>query len=169
MKAYSKRAYPRSYYEAPIRYARIDSDGIFQDSRMYNYSRGGIYFEPDRPLVPESKIAVVMMNYSPGAFGPESWQSYTAKVRWCKEIPKIDMRLFGVGIEFLTKSRDIYEAELRETQVACDLCGEYEKPDAITQTEEFFNLCGHCLKHMNSMPPGTIKESIYRFLSGNVV
>ncbi len=166
--AYHQRTYPRNNYEAPIMYARIGADD-YSDSRMYNFSRNGLYFEPNRPLAPESDILVVMVNYAPGTFGPEAYRSYSAKIKWCREIPKIKKDRFGVGVELLARSHEILAPEVREILHTCDLCGELNPSESIRQTEDDCMLCDNCDKHMSVMPNGMIKDSIHRFLTGNVV
>ena len=168
MKVYAKRAYPRNNYEAPIMYARIGTDD-YSDSRMYNFSRNGLYFEPKQPLVPESDIVVVMVNYAPGTFGPEAYRSYAAKIRWCREIPQRKADLYGVGVELFARSNEILNPEIRETVHTCDLCGELCPSENIRLTEDHFLLCDNCDKHMGAMPNGMIKDSINRFLAGNVL
>jgi hypothetical protein len=168
MEPYARRVYPRGHYEAPILYARVGSDSYY-DSRMYNFSEGGMYFEPERPLAPESDLSIIMVNYDPGTFGPEAYKSYIAKTRWCTEVTRAERHRFGVGAKFLSKSHEIPVADLCKMRVHCDLCGKLCGSGEIKQTEDYFNLCRHCLKHMNAMPDGSIKESIHRFLSGNVV
>lgn len=166
--AYARRAYPRNNYEAPIMYARIGTDQ-YMDSRIYNYSRNGMYFEPKQPLSPESDVVIVMVNYTPGTFGPESYRSYAAKIRWCREIPKPRESRFGVGAELYARSHEIIVPDVQETMHTCDLCGELCPSEDICQTEDWFMLCGNCDKHMTAMPGGMIKDSIHRFLTGNVL
>jgi hypothetical protein len=168
MATYARRLYPRGHYEAPILYASVGSDSYY-DSTIYNFSKGGIYFEPERPLAPESDLSIIMVNYAPGTFGPEAYKSYIARTRWCREVTATERHRFGVGAEFLAKSHEILVADLYKIRIHCDLCGKLCGSGEITQTVDFFHLCRHCLKHMNAMPDGIIKESIHRFLSGNVV
>ncbi len=168
MEAYARRIYPREHYEAPIVYAQVGCDSYY-DSRMYNFSEGGMYFEPERPLAPESDLSIIMVNYAPGTFGPEAYKSYIARIRWCREVTGTKRHRFGVGVEFLAKSHEIPIADAYKIQIYCDLCGKLCGSGEIIQTVDYFNLCRQCLKHMNAMPDGIIKESIHRFLSGNVL
>ncbi|MCP4111536.1 MAG: hypothetical protein GY749_39435 [Desulfobacteraceae bacterium] len=168
MKAHSKRAYPRINYEAPIKYAHYNK-GRFSDSRMFNSSEGGLYFELGHALEPESKIYIVMVNYSPSKYGAEAYRFYTALIRWCKEVSYEDSVRFGVGVQFIEKRHEVSEPNLYGLFRACDLCEcmvpEYE----IHMRDDYVSLCPHCFKHMEAFPEGIIKDNIERFLIGNVI
>ena len=57
--------------------------GAHYKAKMYNYSRGGLYFESD---------------YAPYDFGPDL---YRAKVRWRKELSGQESKYaFGVGVKY---------------------------------------------------------------------
>jgi len=168
MPAFTKRSSHRNHYESPIRYANINTD-LYSDARMYNYSKDGMYFEPSRPLVPESEIYIVMVNYSPGTNGPEAYKSYIARIRWCRELQKKDALRYGVGVQFLDRSHEIYGLDIEDTQYSCDLCGQLTPSNKIHKTEDYIYLCPDCLKYLNVVPGGKIKDSIERFLIGNVI
>jgi len=168
MQAYERRVYPRGHYEAPILYARVGSDSYY-DSKMYNFSEGGVYFEPERPLAPGSDLSIIMVNHAAGTFGPEAYKSYIARIRWCRAVTAAESHRFGVGAEFLAKSHEIPVVDGYRIQIHCDLCGKLAGSGEITQTVDYCRLCRHCLKHVNAIPDGIIKESIHRFLCGNVV
>ena len=120
-------------------------------------------------MAPEFDLSTIMLNYAPGTFGPEAYKSYIARIRWYGEGTEMEKHRFGVGAEFLAKSHEIPVADDHEMKSSCDLCGELCGSGEITQTLDYCSLCGHCLKHMNAMPDGMGKESIHRFLRGNVV
>lgn len=168
MGAYSKRAYPRIQNEGPIKFTHY-RQGHYFDSRMYNSSKGGMYFEPDHALEPESKIYIVMVNYSPAAYGAEAYRCYKAIIRWCRQVSDKEASHYGVGVQFLEKSHEILDPDLQGLKRACDLCGVMVSDDDIHKTDDFVYLCPHCFKHLNAFPDGIIKENIERFLIGNVI
>ena len=84
MQTRSRRIFPRKQYEAPIQYVYLQPDRYY-NSRMYNFSESGLYFEPFQPLELNSQISIIMPNYSPDADGPEAFQSYLAVIRWCQK------------------------------------------------------------------------------------
>ena len=72
MKEFTKRAFSRNHYEAPIRFASYD-ELKYTDAKMYNSSMGGMYFEADHALLPESNIQnidekIYAENQWPGSF-----------------------------------------------------------------------------------------------------
>jgi hypothetical protein len=168
MAAFIKRAYSRDTYEAPIMYANYDTENYYS-AKVYNNSQGGMYFESDSPIKPEADICVKMVNYSPDTSGPEAYKAYRAIVRWCKKIDKEDSSRYGIGIQYLAKSHTVYGGSVHGSTHSCDLCGEKEPSEKIYETDDFICLCITCYKHLESLPEGKTKESIKRFLSGNVI
>ena len=107
MQAHSRRIFPRNQYEAPIQYLYLQPDRYY-NSRMYNFSQGGLYFEPFQPLELSSQINIIMPNYSPDTNGPEAFQSYLAVIRWCQKLSDEKSSRFGVGVE------DVFGLEIEE-------------------------------------------------------
>lgn len=164
----TRRAFPRIYYEAPIKYA-YDKGSHYFDATMYNSSKSGMYFEPDRSFQPESKVYIVMINHSPFNYGPEAYRSYKGIIKWCGEMPRNNDFCYGVGVQFLTKSHEVFEADIQGINRECDLCGGMTPYEEIQKTKDFVCLCQYCFKHLESLPKGKIKEAIERFLIGNVI
>ena len=115
------RAFPRTQYEAPIKYLNVNPDYIYM-TRMYSFSDGGLYFESFQSLMPDLQIYIIMTNYAPESDGPEAYQSYLANIRWCHKLPQTDTPRYGVGVEFLEKSHTLFGVEDNESRTACDLC-----------------------------------------------
>jgi hypothetical protein len=71
--------------------------GVHYEAKMYNYSRGGMYFESDYAPLPGTEI-YIGIEKSPYDLGPDL---YRAKVRWRKELPEQDSKYtFGVGVKY---------------------------------------------------------------------
>ena len=168
MSAFTKRAYSRDAYEAPIMYANYDTENYYQ-AKMYNSSAGGMYFESDHSIKPKSDICIKMINYRADKSGPEAYKAYRAKVRWCKKIDKGDNSRYGIGIQYLVKSHTVYGGNVHGSTSSCDLCGERMRSGEIHETDDFICLCINCFKYLDELPEGKIKESIKEFLTGNVI
>ena len=168
MQTHSRRNFPRNQFEAPIQYLSSQPDRYF-NSRIYNYSQGGMYFEPLKSLEPNSQINIIMPNYSPQTDGPEAFQSYLAVIRWCRKLPDEQSARFGVGVEILERSHERsidFEPQKRQT---CDLCGELMLTASVCRLDGSICLCQDCYHRLDEMPEGDIKFSIKRFLDGNVL
>ncbi|MGD9182921.1 MAG: hypothetical protein PVG15_15675, partial [Desulfobacterales bacterium] len=64
---------------------------------MYNYSRGGLYFESDYAPLPGTEI-YIGIEKSPYDFGPDL---YRARVQWRKELSgQTSKYAFGVGVKY---------------------------------------------------------------------
>ena len=53
--------------------------------------------------------------------------------------------------------------------ISCDLCGEQMPFGASRETDYFVSFCLNCFNYFEGLPEGKIKESIKKFLVGNVV
>ena len=164
-----KRAYPRHHHEASIRYAKIKTKD-YLDSKMYNFSKEGLYFEPEFPLETKTDVGIIMPGYSPGTYGPESYKFYVARIRWCREVMNNGSRpRFGIGAQILSKSHEIREPADRKILYTCDLCGRLVSFEHLHQSEKSVNLCPDCFKHLKSISQGDLRDVIEGFLGGNVI
>ena len=168
MPANTKRSYARCVCEVPIMYTDYDTEK-YHHAKIYNSSLGGMYFESDHSLQPESDIYIKMINYAPDAPGPEAYRTYRAKVKWCKKIDKSISYRYGIGIEHMTKSHLVYDRSVEGDTYSCDLCGIEVPSGEIQNTDDFVFLCISCFNYLGELPEGKIKESINDFLLGNVI
>ena len=71
--------------------------GAHYEAKMYNYSRGGLYFESDYAPLPGTEI-YIGIEISPYDLGPDL---YRAKVQWRKELAGQESEYaFGVGVKY---------------------------------------------------------------------
>ncbi len=91
-----QRASKRFNHEAPLMVEKCD--GATQAyGRMYNYSRGGIYFESDVAFQPGTCVRIEIEKSQNNLAA----NHYYATVRWCKEISAaVVLYDYGIGIEF---------------------------------------------------------------------
>ena len=168
MQAKSKRAFPRNQYEAPIQYLYVQFDRYY-NSRMYNFSKGGLYFEPFKPLELNTQINIIMPNYSPDAKGPEGFQSYLAVIRWCQKLSDEKSPRFGVGVEILERSHERFINIETQKRQSCDLCDKLLLEASVCRIDGSICLCPDCYHRFDEIPEGSLKSSIKRSLDGNVL
>ena len=65
--------------------------------------------------------------------------------------------------------KEIYKARETKTRYMCDLCDEKIPFKQIHRTGGGLYLCPKCHKIITSMPRGKDKDSVMRFLMGNVI
>lgn len=71
--------------------------GTHYEAKMYNYSRGGMYFESDYAPLPGTEI-YIGIEKSPYDASPDI---YRAQVRWRRELATKESRYtFGVGVAY---------------------------------------------------------------------
>jgi Tfp pilus assembly protein PilZ len=114
-----QRAKKRYKYEATIWHDNLFPD-IFYETKMYNLSKGGLYFESDQTLYTGEKIYIAIKN--PSASDNDYKECLKVEIKWRKNIKDSFFR-FGYGAKFIDspdtilKSIDmakIYKARLAE-------------------------------------------------------
>ena len=72
-------------------------NGAYYQAKMFNFSRGGMYFESDFAPLPGTEIYIGIEN-SPYDFGADV---YRAQVRWRKQLADEKSKYtFGVGVRY---------------------------------------------------------------------
>ena len=91
-----QRASERFNHETPLVIEDCDS-GTYSYGRMYNYSKGGIYFESDTPFQTGTRVR---FDIEKSNIDLEADQ-YFAEVKWCAEIiAAVVLYDYGIGVEF---------------------------------------------------------------------
>jgi hypothetical protein len=149
------RAFPRYPSDSRIKvYKRYPEEDSAFEARMYNLSRGGMYFEGDEYLSPQSQVFVSPIDQvQAGISLPED--RTLGLIKRCRQKDEAGGFTYGFGLQFLVN--------------ACDKCGEMVSSGSIHRTSEANLLCMRCLEGLNSMSEGKIKDLIRRYLLGNVI
>ncbi|MEJ2729415.1 MAG: PilZ domain-containing protein [Deltaproteobacteria bacterium] len=91
-----QRTSKRLSHETPLVIENCDS-GTYSYGRMYNYSKGGFYFESDTPYQTGTRIRI---DIEKSKIGLDAGQ-YFAEVKWCAEISAaVVLYDYGIGAEF---------------------------------------------------------------------
>lgn len=168
MDTYIQRTHPRNDYLAPIKYSS-DISGGYEDARIYNYSKDGFGIEPRQRTDPGRQIHILTSNYSPGTDGPEAFKRYLARIQWCRENEDQGDFPFRAGVQILSMSNDLIESNDCLVKNNCDLCGKPTESGIIMHTEGLADLCPNCYDHFMQIPNGMLKQSLERFIIGNVI
>jgi hypothetical protein len=163
-----KRAYSRNPHEALILYTNYDTENYY-NAKLYNSSQGGVYFESERALQPESDICIKVVTHLSEEPGSEVCTACRARVKWCEKRNKSGISCYGIGIQYLAKSNTLYGGKVYGLSCSCDLCGEKVPSDEIIEIEDLVYLCNSCFNYFKDLPEGKIKESVKEFLVGNVI
>ena len=96
MRMNDQRANQRFNHEAPLVIENCDT-GTYAYGRMYNFSKGGIYFESDTPFQTGTRIR---FDIEKSTIDLETDQD-SGEVKWCAEISAaVVLYDFGIGVEF---------------------------------------------------------------------
>lgn len=85
----------RFEHQSIIRHEDLD-EGIYASSKMFNFSRNGLYFESNVVLEPGEKIFIGIEN-SPYVDNPGTYECYHAEIRWRKDL-EYSMYKYGYGV-----------------------------------------------------------------------
>jgi hypothetical protein len=168
MSLLSRRVHPRNFCETEVRYAPADEND-FKESRAYNFSRGGMYLETPNWFPTNSNLRIVMKAYDPGTAGPEAYRSYVANVRWHRKLQRNDAPVYGIGVQFLEQHHAALEEPVQVEWVACDVCNNFVKRDESRLTEDRVRICQSCCSELGCLPDGKLRDTIERYLSGNIL
>lgn len=162
------RAFSRTAFEAPVKYAVSNSDQ-FRCTRMVNYSEVGLCYEVDQQLDPETDVTLLMDDYAPGQIGPAAYRSYLTRIRWIRPLYASENCRYAAGAQIITRSHEALNAYAEELRHTCDLCGKTMQINQLQCTTGNASLCEQCFKHFQYIPPGKVRQCVERFLVGNVV
>ncbi len=96
MSVEDQRASKRFNHEAPLIVEKCDGE-TYAYGRMYNYSRGGIYFESDIAFQPGTCVRIEIEKSQNNLAA----NHYYATVKWCREISAaVVLYDYGIGVEF---------------------------------------------------------------------
>lgn len=164
----NRRAHRRVHYEAPILLAAEDAES-YRESRLRNFSRNGMYVETADPIPTDSVVRVRMKEYAPGGYGPEAFQWYLAQVQWKQAIQRNGQNLFGLGARIMQRSHESLENISWSSTLSCDRCGDRRNRSDFQVDPDFLVFCQDCDEELDVLPDGSLKQSMLRFLKGNVL
>lgn len=167
MYASKRREHPRNVCESNIKYAPAEENEIVE-TQAYNYSSGGMYLESPEWFPANTNIRIMMKNYDPEASGPESFQSYVANIRWCREVKRNGATIYGLGVQFLERRHDLLDKPIQVEWVACELCGEFVKMKDARLNGDKVRICQDCRASLGCLPDGKLNDCVERYLSGNI-
>ena len=103
MRMNDQRASERFKHETPLVIENCDS-GTYSYGRMYNYSKGGIYFESDTPFQTGTHIR---FDIEKSKIDLDADQCF-GEVKWCAEISAaVVLYDYGIGVEFDSKMKQM--------------------------------------------------------------
>jgi len=101
-----QRTKKRYQYEATIWHDNLFPD-IFYETKMYNLSQGGIYFESDQTLYAGEKIYIAIKD--PSASDNDYKNCLKVEIKWRKNIKDSFFR-YGYGAQFIDSRNTLLES-----------------------------------------------------------
>jgi len=100
-----QRANKRYEYEATIWHDNLFPD-IFSETKMYNLSEGGIYFESDQTLYADEKIYIAIKD--PSSSDDDYEDCFKVEIKWRKNL-KDSLFRCGYGAQFIDSRNALIE------------------------------------------------------------
>lgn len=108
-----RRRYKRFIYEALISHD-VSINNIVHTGKMYNFSKGGLYFESDQKIYPGEDIYVALAIHT-DIPGKDTQLLFEVKIIWHRELTDSSFS-YGYGGKFLNSDDAIIETgKIRET------------------------------------------------------
>jgi hypothetical protein len=167
MSTVTKRKYPRDADCAPILYAGYNLNS-YSEAMMHNSCFGGMYFETDSLLQPESDLYIKVQKCLKRSFESVPCRDFRAQVKWCRQVTEGKNPRFGMGVHFLARSHLSYGINIENSDCICDYCENKPANGLIHRTESWLFLCLDCLHYMEALP-GNQERAVEQFLLGNVI
>ena len=164
----TQRAFQRNKTDTPARYESVEA-GKYYDSRIVNYSNDGLCLEGQQQLPYEALVNIDVLKHTPGAFGPEGYRAFLGEVRWCREVRANGSKIYDMGVQVISKKREADGMLEKPGSYSCQLCGDSVLARHVTEILEWVYLCPYCCRHFHALPQGRLKDSIERFMIGNVI
>jgi len=101
-----QREKKRYKYEATIWHDNLFPE-IFYETKMYNLSKGGIYFESDQTLYAGEKIYIAIK--APSASPNDYKDCVRVEIKWCKNLKDPNSR-YGYGAKFSDSRNALLES-----------------------------------------------------------
>jgi hypothetical protein len=168
METLSRRFFTRKDCHIPIKYAAADKTD-YRQAILYNSSKTGVYFEAAEAPEPGVNVQIVRPGAAASAFEPEAIRFYEGRTVWCRRLADETDSRCGCGVQLFKCGHRLDGAEAQLIQQNCDLCNEPTPCHELFKTSEFFYLCPACHRFLKLLPDGHLKNSIKRFLIGNVL
>ena len=103
-----KRKYKRFKYEALISHD-ISANGIIHPGQMFDFSRGGLYFESDKNLL-VGDVLFLGLDLHAGSPGNDTQLVFEVKIVWKKVLEDMSYG-FGYGGKFLDSHESLFESK----------------------------------------------------------
>jgi Tfp pilus assembly protein PilZ len=101
-----QRVKKRYKYEATIWHDNLFPE-IFYETKMYNLSKGGIYFESDQTLYAGEKIYIAVKN--PSAADNDYKDCVQVEIKWRKNLTDSNVQ-YGYGAQFIDSRNTLLES-----------------------------------------------------------
>lgn len=161
-----RRSCPRNLYETRIVFSE-NIEGDYKVARMYNKSKNGMYIEVPQPLEFDTGVYVNLLQTD----SPDSHCGYFARVKWCKKIEDAfdESKIYGIGVNYISKSRSLFGEMNCIVKFSCDACGKKVELRKLIKTNNFLYQCTDCKTKIENYPDGNLKSSIEDYLLGNIL
>ncbi|WDP91851.1 MAG: PilZ domain-containing protein [Desulfobacter sp.] len=161
----NRRIQPRETMKIPILYTR-EYENIYHQARTCDISVGGLSFEADQKFLNGDCFLIKPMAGVPGFEPAHRETPWAAQVQWCSKNRENDG--YKVGIRRMETTDLPKEKKQVLPELQCELCGTRTIADAV-DIQYGSTLCPDCFTECYQCAGEKLKDTISRFMSGNVI
>ena len=161
----NRRRHDREGCKTPITYSEYCQTDHYE-ATMYDKSVGGVSFESDIEIQSGLPVCILMPTSANGAEAPGNYEAYVARVKWCQQNGRKNH--YKMGAQLLFQGYMHSAGETDKACASCELC-ENKLFGEVYLTDEPLNLCLGCFKYLGGVLEGCTRDSVIRFIVGNVI
>ncbi len=161
----NRRRHDRKDCKIPIIYSEYYKTD-YHEATMYDKSAGGVNFESDTKIQSGLPVCIIMPARMHGADVPGTHEAYIVRVKWYQQ--GVLGHRYKIGAKFLFQGYVRNTGENNKDCGSCILC-KNKLFKEVYQTDESLNLCQSCFKYLGGVLEDRSRESVLRFISGNLI
>ena len=161
----NRRRHDRENCKTIITYSEYRKTDYYE-ATMCDKSAGGVSFESNTDIQSGLPVCIIMPSTVVGAEAIDAYEAYVARVKWCQQNGR--KHHYKMGAQFMFQG---YMHNAGEADKACGTCAlcENKLSGEVYQIDDSMNLCQSCFKYLGGVLEDRGRESVLRFISGNVI
>lgn len=162
---YNRRRHERECCQTPIAFSEYGQTDYFE-ATMYDKSKNGVSFASDTEIQSGLPVCIVLPSREDATEQLHTSEAYVARVKWQRK--EVSDNHYKMGAQLM------YQGYMRTTEETikiyntCELCGKKLNGE-VYLTDEPLNLCLGCFKYLGGVLEANTRDSVIRFMLGNVV
>ena len=161
---HERRYIIRANINSPI-FVSKDHEPSYHDAMIYNVSREGMCLGAGRNFDRGEHFFIRLHESVPGFESMSPYEACVAEVKWCS---RKDSESYRMGVRQIGKATVVNKKDIDISVLSCDACGN-SRVYKVIKTDDYIHLCLNCYAWMARMNGNAMKDTLTRYILGNVV